>query len=137
MLSIDKIKVRLDSGPSLHLEDFHEHWHLDRSLDQTPLDPRLVVKGPLEALTKGRNRKIIYCDSMVRSYCCHPIFPHCKEDEAPEHANARAHEPLPQLSRLTGKRVDQFDPRQKTTSVQTFLSSAHCSIGSGRVPLEC
>jgi hypothetical protein len=55
---IHKIKARLDSGPSLHLEDFHEHWRFDRSLDQTPLDPRLFVKGPLEAMTKGRNRKI-------------------------------------------------------------------------------
>jgi len=54
---IHKIKDRLDSGPSLALEDFHEHWRFERSSDQTPLDPRLFVKGPQGAMTKGRKRK--------------------------------------------------------------------------------
>jgi hypothetical protein len=54
---IHKIKERLDSGPSLLLEDFHEHWRFERSVDRTPLDPRLFVKGPQEVMTKGRKRK--------------------------------------------------------------------------------
>jgi hypothetical protein len=54
---IHKIKERLDSGPSLLLEDFHEHWRLERSVDRTPLDPRLFVKEPREVMTKGRKRK--------------------------------------------------------------------------------
>jgi hypothetical protein len=50
------IKERLDHSPSLLLEDFHEHWRFERSLDRTPLDPRLFVKGPQEAMSKGRKK---------------------------------------------------------------------------------
>jgi hypothetical protein len=53
---IHRIKERIDHGPSLLLEDFHEHWRFERSLDRTPLDPRLFVKGPQEAMSKGRKK---------------------------------------------------------------------------------
>jgi hypothetical protein len=54
---IHRIKERLDNGSSLLVEDFHTHWHLDRSSRQDPLDPRLFVKGPVEVMTKGRVRR--------------------------------------------------------------------------------
>jgi hypothetical protein len=53
---IHRIKKRIDNGSSLLTEDFHVHWHLDRSSHPTPLDPRLFVKAP-EVMTKGRPRR--------------------------------------------------------------------------------
>jgi hypothetical protein len=50
------IKERLDLGLSLLLEDFHEHWRFERSLDRTPLEARLFVKGPQEAMSNGRKK---------------------------------------------------------------------------------
>jgi hypothetical protein len=54
---IHRIHERLSCGVSLLLEDFHEHWRFERSVDSTRLDPRLFVKGPQECMTKGGVRK--------------------------------------------------------------------------------
>jgi MULE transposase domain len=54
---IHRICERLTYGVALLLEDFHEHWSLERSADCTPLNPHLFVKEPQECMTKMRTGK--------------------------------------------------------------------------------
>jgi hypothetical protein len=65
-----KFSEPLSYGTSLLLEDFHEHWRVERSADRTPLDPRLFVKEPRECTTKGcvskRKRQYLSGNSITR-----------------------------------------------------------------------
>jgi MULE transposase domain len=67
---IHRIHDWLTQGVSLPLEDFHEHWSLERSADRSPLDPSLFIHEPQERIVKGkvrkRSRQSRWGNSMIR-----------------------------------------------------------------------